>query len=258
MAACISYRALADFPRVRPGDDLAGRIVACLAADDLVLRPGDIVACAQKIVSKAEGRYARLADLAPSPAALDWAARTGKEPALVQAILDEADHVLRFRPNLLVVEHKLGMVMANAGIDQSNIDGAEIDGGLGRVLLLPQDPDRSAEALAEGLGALTGVRPAVLITDSVGRAWRVGTCGIAVGAAGIRSVDDIRGEEDMMGRKLQVSVVGHADQLAAAACVAMGEGAEATPVVLIRGLAVETDPLPAAALVRPARDDLFR
>lgn len=253
MAAKITFQALAEFPHVQPGDDLAQQIAASLSENDLTLEPGDIVACAQKIISKAEGRYARLEDANPGPLAEDWAARTGKDPRLVQITLDEANYVLRFRPNLLVVEQKLGMVMANAGIDQSNIDGAGE-----QVLLLPEDPDRSAESLADGLEKLTGVRPAVLITDSVGRAWRIGTGGVAIGAAGIRCVDDIRGDEDMMGRELKVSIVGHGDQLAAAACVAMGEGSEGTPVVLIRGLPVETDPLPAAALVRPAEDDMFR
>lgn len=253
MAPPITFQALDGFPHVQPGDDLARQVFDCLSANGLTLEPGDIIACAQKIVSKSEGRYARLDGTTPGPAAEDWARRTGKDPRLVQITLDEANYVLRYRPNLLVVEHRLGMVMANAGIDQSNIDGAGE-----QVLLLPQDPDRSAEALADGLEALTGVRPAVLITDSVGRAWRIGTAGIAIGTAGIRCVDDIRGDADMMGRELKVSIVGHGDQLAAAACVAMGEGAEGTPVVLIRGLPVEPGPLPAAALVRPAEDDMFR
>ena len=253
MARPIIFQALDGFPHVRPGDDLARQIADCLNANGLTLEPGDTVACAQKIVSKAEARYARLNEAHPGPDADDWATRTGKDPRLVQITLDEANHVLRYRPNLLVVEHRLGMVMANAGIDQSNIDGAG-----DQVLLLPQDPDRSAEALADGLEGLTGVRPAVLITDSVGRAWRIGTAGIAIGAAGIRCVDDIRGDDDMMGRELKVSIVGHGDQLASAACIAMGEGAEGTPVVLIRGLPVAPEPLPAATLVRPAEDDMFR
>lgn len=253
MPAPIIYQALAGFPHVKPGDDLARLIADSLSQNGLALEVGDLVACAQKIVSKAEGRYARLEDAIPGPEAEDWARRTGKDPRLVQITLDQANYVLRFRPNLLVVEHKLGMVMANAGVDHSNIDGAG-----DQVLLLPEDPDRSAEALADGLEALTGVRPAVLITDSVGRAWRIGTAGIAIGAAGVRCVDDIRGDADMMGRELKVSIVGHGDQLAAAACVAMGEADEGTPVVLIRGLAVEPEPLPAATLVRPAEDDMFR
>ncbi|HKK31165.1 MAG TPA: coenzyme F420-0:L-glutamate ligase [Alphaproteobacteria bacterium] len=253
MAPPLTLHALEDFPHVKPGDDLARQIADCLAANSLRLQPGDIVACAQKIVSKAEARYARLADLIPGAEAGEWARRTGKDPRLVQITLDQANYVLRYRPNLLVVETKLGMVMANAGVDQSNIDGAGE-----QVLLLPEDPDRSAEALAAGLEQISGMRPAVLITDSVGRAWRIGTAGIAIGAAGIRCVNDIRGEADMMGRELKVSIVGHGDQLASAACVAMGEGAEGTPVVLIRGLPPEAEPLPAAALVRPAEDDMFR
>lgn len=253
MAATLTHHILDGFPQVQPGDDLARQTADCVAANGLSLEPGDVIALAQKVVSKAEGRYRRLADVVPGAEAEDWARRTGKDPRLVQVTLDEANHVLRYRDNLLVVEQRLGMVMANAGIDQSNIDGAGE-----QVLLLPEDPDRSAEALAGALERLTGVRPAVLITDSVGRAWRIGTCGIAIGCAGIRSVNDIRGEADMMGRELKVSIVGHADQLAAAACVAMGEGAEGTPAVLIRGLAVEPEPLPAAALVRPAIDDMFR
>ncbi|MCB9928977.1 MAG: coenzyme F420-0:L-glutamate ligase [Alphaproteobacteria bacterium] len=253
MAPTLTYHTLAGFPRVQPGDDLARQIADCLAANRLALQPGDVVALAQKVVSKAEGRYRRLDAVTPGAAAEDWARRTGKDPRLVQVTLDESNHVLRYRDNLLVVEQRLGMVMANAGIDQSNIDGAG-----DQVLLLPEDPDRSAEALAGALERLTGTRPAVLITDSVGRAWRIGTCGIAIGCAGIRAVNDIRGQADMMGRELKVSIVGHADQLAAAACVAMGEGAEGTPAVLIRGLSAEPAPLPAAALVRPALDDMFR
>lgn len=253
MPATISLHTLEGFPNVRPGDDLSRLVADSLAQNGITLQPGDIVACAQKIVSKAEARYVRLENVTPGPEAEDWAKRTGKDPRLVQVTLDEANYVLRYRPNLLVVEQRLGMVMANAGIDQSNIDGAG-----DQVLLLPEDPDRSAEALAAGLEAITGVRPAVLITDSVGRAWRIGTAGIAIGAAGIRTVNDIRGQADMMGRELKVSIVGHGDQLAAMACVAMGEGAEGTPVVLIRGLPLEPEPLPAAALVRPAQDDMFR
>ena len=146
----ITYQALDGFPQVKPGDDLAALVQASLAANGLTLQPGDIVACAQKIISKAEGRYARLDEVEPGPEAVDWADRTGKDPRLVQVTLDEANYVLRYRPNLLVVEHNLGMVMANAGIDQSNIDGAGE-----QVLLLPEDPDRSAESLADGLEALT-------------------------------------------------------------------------------------------------------
>ena len=241
-------------PEVHPGDSLIQHVTTALEKAGEQLRNGDIVVVAQKIVSKAEGRYIELSDVQPGMEALDWAEKTGKDPRLVQAILDESACVLRWRPNLLVVEHVRGWVMANAGADQSNIVGA--DGN--RVLLLPKDPDASAKNLRLGLEAHFGVRIGVVVADSVGRAWRVGTVGLALGASGVRTVDDIRGKLDMQGRELKVSIVGTGDEIAAAANMLIGEAAEGTPVAVLRGLNLLDDNQIGADLVRPSADDLFR
>lgn len=237
-------------PEVRPGDDVAALILA--AFDDI--RPGDVVVIAQKIISKAEGRYIELATVTPSADAQEWAAKTGKDQRLVQAILDESETVLRWRENLLVVSHKRGWVMANAGADQSNIEGAEGE----RVLMLPVDPDASAAKIRAALEAERGAPIAVVIADSVGRAWRVGTVGLALGASGVRTVDDIRGQHDRQGRELKVSIVGVGDEIAAAANLLIGEAAEGTPVAVVRGLQVLGEGQTGADLVRPAADDMFR
>lgn len=245
---------LPGIPEVREGDDLAALVTAALEAAGEALRPGDIVVVAQKIVSKAEGRYIELADVSPGPEALEWAAKTEKDPRLVQAILDESNAVLRWRPNLLVVEHKRGWVMANAGADQSNIEGADGE----RVLMLPLDPDASAAKLRAGLEERFGGPFGVVIADSVGRAWRVGTVGLALGASGVRTVSDIRGELDRQGRELKVSIVGLGDEIAAAANMLIGEAAEGTPVAIVRGLDALDADQSGADMVRAASEDLFR
>lgn len=245
---------LADLPEVRPGDDLAALIEAALDAGGEQLAAGDVVVVAQKIVSKAEGRYVELADVEPGADAAAWAAKTGKDPRLVEAILRESEKVLRWRPNLLVVEHVRGWVMANAGADQSNIEGADGE----RALMLPIDPDASAARLKQALEARYGGPVGVLVADSVGRAWRVGTVGLCLGAAGVRTVADIRGEIDRQGRELKVSIVGVGDEIAAAANLLIGEAAEGTPVAVVRGLDVTDAGQTGADLVRPASEDLFR
>jgi len=245
---------LAGLPEVRAGDDLAALIAAALDAAGETLQPGDVVVAAQKIVSKAEDRYIELADMEPGDEARAWAEKTGKDPRLVEAILRESASVLRWRPNLLVVEHKRGWVMANAGADQSNIEGREGE----RVLMLPVDPDASAERLRAGLEARYGGPLGVIVADSVGRAWRVGTVGLALGAAGVRTVADIRGELDRQGRELKVSIVGIGDEIAAAANLLIGEAAEGTPVAVVRGLDLMNASQTGADLVRPASEDLFR
>jgi coenzyme F420-0:L-glutamate ligase/coenzyme F420-1:gamma-L-glutamate ligase len=204
------------------------------------------LAIAQKIVSKAEGRSIALASVAPSQAARDLAAQTGKDARLVELILSESERVVRARPNLVIVKHRLGFVMANAGIDQSNV------GEDGHALLLPRDPDASAAALAARLGL------PVVITDSFGRAWRRGTVGVAIGAAGLPALQDLRGRPDLFGRTLMVSITGFADEIAAAAGLVMGQGAEGIPAVLLRGLAWSGAVNPAAELLRPAQEDLFQ
>jgi coenzyme F420-0:L-glutamate ligase/coenzyme F420-1:gamma-L-glutamate ligase len=238
--------ALPDLPMVQAGDDLAAQLSAAMACAGLAPEPGDVLAIAQKIVSKAEGRSIALASVAPSQAARDLAAQTGKDARLVELILSESEHVVRARPNLIIVKHRLGFVMANAGIDQSNV------GEDGHALLLPRDPDASAAALAARLGL------PVVITDSFGRAWRRGTVGVAIGAAGLPALQDLRGRPDLFGRTLMVSITGFADEIAAAAGLVMGQGAEGIPAVLLRGLAWSGAVNPAAELLRPAQEDLFQ
>ncbi len=231
---------------VQAGDDLAAQLSAAMARAGLAPEPGDVLAIAQKIVSKAEGRSIALTSVAPSQAARDLAAQTGKDARLVELILSESARVVRARPNLIIVKHRLGFVMANAGIDQSNV------GEEGHALLLPRDPDASAAALAARLGL------PVVITDSFGRAWRRGTVGIAIGAAGLPALLDLRGKPDLFGRTLMVSITGFADEIAAAAGLVMGQGAEGQPAVLLRGLAWSGAVNPAAELLRPAQEDLFQ
>lgn len=258
MSGRLEILALPGIPQVRAGDDLTGLLLEALKAASLELQPGDILALAQKVISKAEGRTVRLADVEPGDEARQLAADTGKDPRLVQLILNESRDLVRVRkgePGVIVVEHQRGWIHANAGIDQSNVN----TGDPGQwALLLPEDPDASAAALREALHARTGVRVGVLINDSFGRAWRVGTCGVALGSAGITTVEDLRGQPDMFGRRLEVTVVGRGDELAAAASLVMGQAGEGTPAVLIRGLAAENSEATAADLIRPRTEDLFR
>jgi coenzyme F420-0:L-glutamate ligase / coenzyme F420-1:gamma-L-glutamate ligase len=253
MTPALELTALRGLPMVQKGDDLGALIIAAL--DRTTLRDGDVVVVAQKIVSKAEGRTVDLADVEPSAAAVRLAEEVGKDPRLVEVILGESTRVVRSRPNLIIVQHRLGFVMANAGVDQSNVAPAD---GVHRVLLLPRDPDASAERLREALQRRFGVTIGVIISDSFGRAWRRGTCGIAIGAAGLPSLIDLRGQPDLFGRTLEVSIIGFADEIAAAASLLQGQAAEAQPVVLVRGLAWSAPIAPAADLVRPLEEDLFR
>jgi coenzyme F420-0:L-glutamate ligase/coenzyme F420-1:gamma-L-glutamate ligase len=246
--------ALPGIPVVRPGDDLAALIGAGLSRAGLRLQDGDVLVVAQKIVSKAEGRAVDLAGVTPSPQARALAEEVQKDPELVELILSESVRVVRARPGLLITEHRLGFVMANAGVDQSNV--AAPDGRM--ALLLPRDPDGTAASLRDRLASQAGARLAVIINDSFGRAWRRGTAGVAIGAAGLPALLDLRGKPDMFGRTLQVSITGFADEIASAASLVMGQGAEAQPVVLVRGLAWQDPSNPAAELIRPAAEDLFR
>lgn len=253
MTSALELVALAGIPLVSKGDDLAALVIAALGTREL--RTGDVIVVAQKIVSKAEGRTVDIATVTPSPAAEKLAAEVGKDPRLVEVILGEATRVVRSRPNLIIVQHRLGFVMANAGVDQSNVAPAD---GVHRALLLPVDPDASAEALRARLQQHYGVAVGVIISDSFGRAWRRGTCGIAIGAAGLPSLIDLRGQPDLFGRTLEVSIIGFADEIAAAASLLQGQAAEAQPVVLVRGLRWSAPVAPAADLVRPLEEDLFR
>jgi coenzyme F420-0:L-glutamate ligase/coenzyme F420-1:gamma-L-glutamate ligase len=247
--------ALEGLPFVRPGDDLVELIVSALMRNDVTPRAGDVLVVAQKIISKAEGRIIDLATIEPSAKALTLAAEVDKDPRLVEVILSESVRVVRARRNVLIVEHRLGFIMANAGVDQSNVGPSD---GASRALLLPENPDRSAETLRNGLAAATGIDLAVVINDSFGRAWRQGTAGVAIGVAGLPALIDLRGRPDLFGRTLEASVIGFADEVAAAASLLMGQADEATPVALIRGLRWSAPASTAASLIRPSNEDLFR
>ena len=254
-AARLSLEAVPGIGLVAAGDDVARLILDAVAANQQVLQSGDVLVVAQKIVSKAEGRVVELATVEPGAAARALAAEVDKDARLVELILRQSRRVVRKRPGVLIVEHNLGFVMANAGIDQSN---ATPEGASPRAILLPVAPDRSAAAIREKIGAVSGVAVGVVISDSFGRAWRRGTAGVAIGAAGVPTVRDLRGQPDLHGRVLEVSITGFADEVAAAASLVMGQGAEGLPVVIVRGLDLDAPHQTAADIVRPAEEDLFR
>lgn len=249
----VEIRALGDIPLVQAHADLPSLIADALAREETTLQDYDILVIAQKIVSKSEDRLLELGNIVPSPKAIELAETIGKDARFVEAVLSESTRVVRTRCDLIIVEHRLGFVCANAGIDQSNVAA-----DAGAILLLPIDPDASAERLRAALQARYSARIAVLISDSIGRAWRRGTIGTAIGAAGLPSLLDLRGKPDLFGRPLRTTTVGFADEVAAAASLLMGQGAEGMPVVLVRGLAWPDESLPARALVRPETEDLFR
>jgi coenzyme F420-0:L-glutamate ligase / coenzyme F420-1:gamma-L-glutamate ligase len=252
----LSFIPIPGLPEVRPGDDLVELLldsVPSSAAEGL--RNGDVLVIAQKIVSKSENRYVDLASIEPSATALELSRRCLKDPRLVELILRESTEVLRVAPNVLIVRHRLGFVVANAAIDQSNLpDGGE------RALLLPLDPDASAETLRSRLEARLGLKLAVLISDSFGRAWRMGVCGVCVGCSGLESLVDLRGTLDRNGRPLQVTQIAVADQLCSTATLVCGEAAEGQPMVIVRGVSPNylRHSAGAKALVRPLEQDLFR
>jgi coenzyme F420-0:L-glutamate ligase/coenzyme F420-1:gamma-L-glutamate ligase len=243
--------AVPGMPMVQPGDDLA----ALIADRAPPLHDRDVIVIAQKIVSKAEDRAVDLATVTPSAQARALAVEVGKDPHLVEVILSESTRVVRSRPNLLIMQHRLGFVMANAGVDHSNV--APVDGP-DYALLLPLDPDRSAATIRASLEARFGVRLGVIISDSFGRPWRRGTVGIAIGASGLPSLIDMRGQPDLFGRTLEVTVIGYADEIAAAAGLLQGQAAEAQPVAIVRGLTWTAPEAAVNELVRPPEEDLFR
>jgi len=243
---------LRGIPNVQAGDDLAAIILAALRTSDRSLAAGDILVVAQKIVSKAEGRMVDLRTVTPSARAVTLARATEKDPRIVELILAESTDVLRHRPGALIVAHRLGMVLANAGIDQSNV------GGEACALLLPLDPDRSCAAIRRKLADATGVDVGVMIIDSIGRAWRNGTIGTAIGVSGLPGLLDLRGTPDLFGRVLETTEVGLADELAAAASLVMGQAGEGRPVVLARGVGYGRRDGSAQELIRAREKDLFR
>ncbi len=252
----LTVRPLAGLPLFGPGDDLAGAIVAALATSGEPLQDGDVVVVAQKAVSKVEGRAVPLAGVTPGPAAREAAARADKDPAVVELIAAEALELMRVVPGVIIARHRTGHVLANAGIDASNVPDGD-DGP--SVLLWPHDPDASARALRAALETSFGVRLAVIVSDSLGRAWRMGTIGAAIGVAGMKPLRDRRGEADLFGRELKATVIGVADEIAAAASLVIGEAAEGTPVAIVRGAIYDADDACGIAeLLRPLEKDLFR
>ncbi len=242
------------FPLIAPGDDLVDAIMGALTTERIALRDGDILVLAQKVVSKAEGRYVDLCGVTPSPRARELAAVCGKDARLIETILSESTEVMRCRPGLIIVRHKIGIVLANAGIDRSNLPEFP---GSEHVLLLPKDPDASAARIRGEVKEASGVDVAVMIIDSLGRAWRVGTCGACIGAAGLPAVLDLRGDPDLFGRTLVSTIVGVGDEIAAAASLVMGQAAEGTPLVVVRNYAHNGAGRGARDLIRPLDQDLF-
>jgi coenzyme F420-0:L-glutamate ligase/coenzyme F420-1:gamma-L-glutamate ligase len=249
----LTATALEGLPEVRPGDDLA-RLIADRLLAGPGLHGGDVLVLAHKVVSKAEGRMRPLHAVEPSPRALDLAVQVDKDPRQVQVVLDESRAVLRAVPGVLICLTRQGFVCANAGVDASNVPEED------ELVLLPADPDASARALRFRLGELTGTQPAVVITDSFGRAWRHGQCDVTIGCAGVRPLEDWRGRRDANGRELRATWIAVADELAAAADLARTKDGR-QPAVLIRGAEQHTtaeDGPGAAALIRPEHEDLFR
>ena len=246
---------LAGIPIVREGDNIARLVGDAIDGADIAPADFDVVVVTQKIVSKAEGRHVRLASVEPSPRAIELAASLDKDPRMMEVVLGESSDIVAHGHGVLIAEHRSGHVMANAGVDRSNVGHANDDE---TVLLLPLDPDASAASFHSALEARFGCRLAVVISDSVGRPWRHGVAGIAIGAAGLPSLTDLRGVPDLFGVPLKVTLTGFADQIASAANLVAGEAGEGVAAVHVRGLAWSAAPAPAGALVRERESDLFR
>ena len=251
----IVLTALSDIPSVGPGDDITTIVVTALERTSIVLEPGDVIVITHKIVSKAEDRYVDLEDIIPSEYACCLADEVDKDPRLVEVILSESNEVVRKNKGILVTEHRLGFVVANAGVDSSNIDHIE---GISRVLLLPTDPDCICSEIRNRIQTEAGVCVGIIINDSHGRAWRNGTVGLALGSSGIPALLDLRGYPDIFGADLKTTQVGLADEIAAAASLLMGQGNEMRPVVHVRGLPYPLSEGKASDLLRNKQEDLFR
>jgi coenzyme F420-0:L-glutamate ligase/coenzyme F420-1:gamma-L-glutamate ligase len=249
----LTLTALPGLPEIKAGDDLAVLIQDGLVKADIQLQRGDVLGLAQKVVSKAEGRLVDLSTVLPSREALALAIEVEKDPRIVELILQESREIVRKRPGLLLVEHRLGFICANAGIDQSNVKGST-----DWALLLPLDPDGSAERIRTKLENASGTQIGVLVIDSHGRAWRNGTVGVTIGLSGLPGVVDLRGRADRQGYTLKATDVGAADELAAAASLLMGQAAEGTPVVHARGFPYRLREAALDELLRPKDQDLFR
>jgi coenzyme F420-0:L-glutamate ligase/coenzyme F420-1:gamma-L-glutamate ligase len=255
MPKSVSFVAIPGIPLIEPRDHLASILIESLRSSGLSLLSGDVLVVAQKVVSKAEGRYVNLVEITPSQRAQDLARRTGKDARLIEVILSESTDIVRDAPNVLITAHRRGFVMANAGIDQSNIEHPD---GNERVLLLPEDPDAAAAELKTALDEAFGVACGVIINDSFGRPWRNGVTSVALGAAGVPALLSMVGEPDMFGRKLQMTEIAVADEIAAGASLLMGQAADRLPVVLVRGIDLSAPARPASVLIRERDKDLFR
>jgi coenzyme F420-0:L-glutamate ligase / coenzyme F420-1:gamma-L-glutamate ligase len=253
----LTFTPLPKIPLIQPGDDLVDILFISLQTARITLEDGDILVLAQKIVSKSEGRLVNLTTVVPSKEAMELATRSAKDPRLVELILKETKEIMRVRPGTIIVEHRLGFVCANAGIDHSNVMGNE-----GKtedwVLLLPENPDRSALEIRRKIKVSTGIRIGVMIIDSHGRAWRTGAVGTAIGISGLPGIVDKRGWRDLFGYRLKITLVAAADELAAAASLVMGEAAEGTPAVHVRGFPYPLREGSLKEILRPKEQDLFR
>lgn len=255
MTSSITYTALPGLALVEPGDDLVAIIVDGVRRAGIEVSAGDIFVLAQKIVSKSENRYVELSSVTPSERALELAKVVGKDPRHIEVVLSESSEVVRTRQNVMIVAHRLGFVMANAGIDEFNIVNKD---GEKRVLLLPENPDASCETLMAGLRQAFGVDVGVVMNDSFGRPWRNGVVGVAIGSAGVPSLQNMIGAPDLFNRPMQVTEIAIADELAAAASLVMGQGDEGQPVVHVRGFSSKAPVNSATALIRPKAQDMFR
>lgn len=247
--------ALPGVPLVKPGDDIASLIAEGVGRAGESLCEGDVIVIAQKVISKSEDRFFDLETVTPSERATELGRETDKDPRLVELILSESDRVLRYRRGVLIVVHRLGFVLANAGIDRSNVGPDE---GGERVLLLPKDPNASCEGIRSALHDLCGVNVAVVVNDSLGRAWRNGTTGVALGSAGLPALLDLRGQDDLFGRPLEATQIGLADEIASAASLLQGQADEGIPFVVLRGLEHSEAAVDAGTLIRESDEDLFR
>lgn len=257
MTPSLHLTALPGIPIIKPDTDLGSVVLEALSRAGIELVDGDILVVAQKIVSKSEGRLVNLSAVEASPRACELAAIVGKDPRIVELILSESRQILRIRPGVMIVEHRLGFICASAGIDHSNVRGPD-----GRpeewVLLLPENPDESAFSLRKQLESASGAHLGVMIIDSHGRAWRMGTVGVAIGISGLPGLVDLRGKPDLFDYALQITQVGAADELAAAASLVMGQAAEGTPVVHARGFPYPLREAGLGELLRAEQEDLFR
>jgi coenzyme F420-0:L-glutamate ligase/coenzyme F420-1:gamma-L-glutamate ligase len=248
---------LVKIPLVQPGDDLVDILLSSINATNIKIEDNDILVLGQKIVSKAEGRLFNLSTVNPSKAAIILSRRCEKDPRLVELILRESKEVVRVRPGSIIVEHRLGFICASAGIDHSNVKG-EDGNPEDWVLLLPEDPDATAHEIRRRLEETTGKRLGVMIIDSHGRAWRLGVVGTCIGLSGLPALVDERGRQDLFGYKLKITIVGAADELAAAASLIMGEAAEGLPAVHVRGFPYPLRESSFREIVRPKDQDMFR